>query len=267
MNILMIGDVFGRPGRQAVKRLLPELREREQIDFVIVNGENSAGGKGISPETAAELLAMGCDVITGGNHSFANRDVERIMNTEPRLLRPANYPEGQGIPGSGWGVYSSAAGFPVGVLNLIGRVHINHYDCPFRTAAGVIEDLRRQTPILVVDFHAEATSEKVAMGWYLDGRVSAVLGTHTHIPTADECLLPRGTAYITDVGMTGPYDSIIGVKKEIALSAMLKMTPHRFDPATEDVRLCAVVIGVDALTGRAQSIRRLSIPVAIPPSR
>lgn len=262
MNILMIGDVFGRPGRQAVKRLLPELREREEIDFVIVNGENAAGGKGLSPEVAAELFAAGCDVITGGNHSFANRDIERIMNTEPRLLRPANYPEGQGIAGSGWGVYDSAAGFPVGVLNLLGRVHINHYDCPFRTASSVLEDLRRQTPILVVDFHAEATSEKVAMGWYLDGRVSAVLGTHTHIPTADECLLPRGTAYITDVGMTGPYDSVIGVKKEIAMAAMIKMTPHRFDPATEDVRLCAVVVGVDALTGRAESIRRICLPFA-----
>jgi len=264
MRILFIGDVFGRPGRQAVKRLLPDLRQRESIDFVIVNGENAAGGKGITPSVVEELLAAGCDVITGGNHSFANREALQIADSEQRLLRPANFPDDPAIPGSGWGVFESPAGFFVGVVNLCGRVNIGHFDCPFRLAAQIVEDIRRQTPLIVVDFHAEATSEKVALGWHLDGRVTAVIGTHTHIPTADERVLPGGTAHITDVGMTGPFDSVIGTKKEIAIAAMMTLLRHRFEPATGDVRLCAVLIDADPLTGRATAIQRLMIPLEGP---
>ncbi len=262
MKILLIGDVFGRPGRKAVQAVLPELRSRESIDFVIVNGENAAGGKGMTPGVAQELFAAGCHVITGGNHSFANREILPIANSERRLLRPANYPDDPEIPGAGWGVFTSDAGFPVGVLNLCGRVGIGHFDCPFRTAMHLLHEIQKQTPVIVVDFHAEATSEKVAMGWYLDGKVSAVLGTHTHIMTADERVLPGGTAYITDVGMTGPYDSVIGVKKELALESMMTLMKNRFEPATGDVRLCAVLVEVDGMSGRATAIRRFMIPVA-----
>ncbi len=260
MNLLFIGDIFGRPGRQAVKRLLPALIEAEQVDFVVANGENAAGGKGLTAEIAAELFSAGVHVITGGNHTFANREIHHLLHTDPRVLRPANYPEGRDIPGAGSGLYESPAGFPVGVINLLGRVSLNHYDCPFRAADALAARLRRQTPVLLVDFHAEATSEKVGLGWFLDGRVTAVIGTHTHIQTADETILPGGTAYLTDSGMTGPYDSIIGVKKEIALAAMMTLMPQRFEPASGDVRLCGALIECDPLTGRALSIRRVNQP-------
>ncbi len=263
MRILFIGDIFGRPGRQAVKRLLPELRCTEEIDFVVANAENAAAGKGITPEIAEELFRAGCHVLTGGNHSFAQRTVFPLMSHEERLLRPANYPDFPEIPGSGWGVYSSEAGFPVAVINLVGRVGLNHYDCPFRAASALVAEARRQTPLILVDFHAEATSEKVAMGWHLDGKVTAVLGTHTHIPTADERVLPGGTAYITDAGMTGPYDSVIGVKKELAMAAMIQMMPQKFEPASGDVRMCGALVEADPASGRALSIRRIMLNLGV----
>ncbi len=264
MKVLFIGDVFGKSGRRAVRQVVRDLREREGIDFVICNAENAAGGKGVTPSVADDLFQAGCDVLTGGNHSFANRDVFRIADSEDRLLRPANFPDVHEVPGSGWGVFESAAGFPVGVLNLCGRVGIGHFDCPFRLSTQLLRDLHAKTRIVFVDFHAEATSEKVAMGWHLDGKVTAVLGTHTHIPTADERVLPGGTAYITDVGMTGPYDSVIGTKKELAIASMVTLLKHRFEPASGDVRLCAVLVELDPLKGRANSIRRLMIPIDSP---
>jgi metallophosphoesterase (TIGR00282 family) len=259
---MFIGDVFGRPGRQAVKRLLPDFRRREEIDFTIVNGENAAGGKGVTGSVVEELLGAGCDVITGGNHSFANREAFPIYDSNLRLIRPANFPDDPAIPGSGWGVYESPAGFPVGVLNLCGRVNIGHFDCPFRLSSQIVSQIRRETPLIFLDFHAEATSEKIAMGWHLDGKVTGVFGTHTHIATADERVLPGGTAYITDAGMTGPYDSVIGTKKELAIAAMTTQLKYRFEPASGDVRLCGVLVDADPLTGKATAIRRVMLPLA-----
>jgi len=211
MRILMIGDVIGRPGRRAVRALVPKLRQQNGIDLVVANGENAAGGIGLTPETARELLESGVDVITSGNHIWRNKAIFRDINGDQKLLRPANYP--RGTPGRGWTVLEKH-GVKVGVLNLLGRVFMEPLDCPFRTAQKEIPIIQKQTKIIIVDFHGEATSEKVAMGWHLNGMVSAVIGTHTHVQTADERVLDGGTAYITDAGMTGPFDSIIGMKKD-----------------------------------------------------
>src|SRR3989338_883612 len=209
MKILVIGDVVGNPGREAVRALVPQLRRRHYLYLVIANCENVAGGAGVAPKTAQELFGSGVDFLTSGQHIWRHKEIGPYLNQEPRLIRPANYPVG--APGSGSGVVSARDGTRVGILNLVGRVFLEtNTDCPFRIAQREVERLQRETPVILVDMHAEATSEKVAMGWYLDGKVSAVVGTHTHIQTADERVLPKGTAYLTDLGMTGPYDSVIG---------------------------------------------------------
>lgn len=228
--------------------------------MLIVNGENSAGGKGITAKIVQELLKLGVDVITGGNHSLHQKGSEDIHNDELRLLRPANYPPG--TPGHGMTIYNSAAGFPVAVINFCGRAFMAHFDDPFRTADDLVSEALETTPIVFVDFHAETTSEKVAMGWYLDGRASAVVGTHTHIQTADEAILPNGTAYITDAGMTGPYHSVIGANKEAVLGALTTLRPRRFDCAEPvDVRVCGLYVEVDPMNGRATKVERVRVNV------
>jgi metallophosphoesterase (TIGR00282 family) len=254
MRILFIGDVFGRPGRKAVERLLPSLREEYGPDLVIANAENAAAGNGITPDTAGELFAAGVEVLTGGNHTWDKAEGVPVIDSDPRVLRPINYPPG--TPGRGAAVVT-AAGRPVGVVNVMGRIFMQPYDCPFRATDAAIEALSAETSILFVDVHAEATSEKIGLGWYLDGRVTAVVGTHTHVQTADERILPRGTAYLTDVGMTGPHDSVIGVRKELALRRMTAQMPVRFQPAEGDIRLHAVLVEADPETGRARRIERI----------
>jgi 2',3'-cyclic-nucleotide 2'-phosphodiesterase len=261
VRILFIGDIFGRPGRHIVRERLRELVDRYGVDLVVANGENAAGGFGITPQLAEELLELGIEVITTGNHVWDKREIMDYFETANgggparRVLRPANYPAG--LPG--WGVYEgrTGTGVPYAIINLQGRVFMTNNDDPFRAADQLLE--RIQAKVIVLDFHAEATSEKVAMGWYLDGRVTAVLGTHTHVPTADERILPQGTAYLTDVGMTGPYDSVIGVQKEQIIARFLKNLPMRFEAATGNVKLCGVVIDCDPATGRANSIERVTL--------
>jgi metallophosphoesterase (TIGR00282 family) len=259
MRILFIGDIVGKAGRKAIDGVLERAISDYGIEFTIANGENAAGGMGITPVIAIEILDQGVDVLTSGNHIWAKKEIIPFLNEESRILRPANYPEG--VPGKGTGVYESSSGQKVGVLTQEGRVFMRHLDCPFRVGERKIEILRSETNILVVDFHAEATSEKVAMGWFLNGKVSAVLGTHTHIQTSDEKILSEGTAYITDVGMTGPLDSVIGIRKEIALERLLTQVPWKFDVATEKIELQGVVIEIDSKTGKSQNIQRIKVPL------
>ncbi|MBE7558096.1 TIGR00282 family metallophosphoesterase [bacterium] len=260
MRILFVGDVIGKPGRRAVAALLPDLRRQEAVDFVIANGENLAGGRGINIDSAQQLFNAGVDCITLGNHIYDNNEVFNLLLEEPRVVRSANLPPD--APGKRWQTYAVPGQPPVTVVQLDGRVFMRPTDCPFRTMDAILAQLPTETGALVVDIHAEATSEKVALGWYLDGRVTALVGTHTHVPTADERVLPRGTAYITDVGMTGPFDSIIGVQKEIVLHKFL----HGYGPYNEvakgDVRFCAVLITTDEAGRSATGIRRFQIPVA-----
>jgi metallophosphoesterase (TIGR00282 family) len=256
MKLLFIGDIFGRPGRDLVRNGLDALIAAHQIDLVIVNGENAAGGNGITREIGDSLFAQGVDVITSGNHVWDKKEALDYINVEPRLVRPANYPD---APGRGTFVARTAAGRSVGVLNLMGRVHMGNLDDPFRAADREVAALAERTKIIFVDFHAEATSEKIAMGWYLDGRVTAVVGTHTHVQTADDRVLPGGTAYLTDVGMTGPHDGVIGVEKAPVLQRFLTGMPVRFEAASGDPRLHAVVIVADDASGRALGIQRLSL--------
>ena len=255
MNVLFVGDIFGRPGRAAIRQRLPELLSRYQIEFTIANGENAAGGLGITPSVAEDLLSSGVDVLTTGNHVWRHREYLEFAESERRVVRPANFPPG--APGRGAEVYVTPHSGPVGVLNLVGRVFMEPLDCPFRAADRGIESLRGKTNVIVVDIHAEASSEKVALGWYLDGRVGAVIGTHTHVQTADERLLPNGTAYITDVGMTGPRDSVIGMRQEPVIERFLTGMPSRFEVATGPTILSGVVVAIDAETGRARSIERV----------
>jgi len=257
MNVLMIGDVFGESGRAAVARLLPGLRREHAADLVVANVENAAGGFGVTPAFARAFLDQGVDVMTSGNHIWDKREIVEYIAKENLLLRPANYPAG--TPGVGW-VTVKAGPHRVAVLNLMGRVFMNPIDCPFRTADAVLPELRRETSIILVDMHAEATSESVAMGWYLDGRVSAVVGTHRHVQTADERVLPGGTAYITDLGLTGPTDGVIGVDRETIIQRFLTQMPTRFEPAKGPAALHGVVITVDPESGRASAIRRVQVP-------
>jgi metallophosphoesterase (TIGR00282 family) len=257
MKILFIGDIFGRPGRELVRHGLDPLVRLTGADFVIANVENAAGGFGITREVGEGIAGYGVDVMTSGNHVWDKKEAIDYVGAEPRLLRPANYPPG--VPGRGAYVARTATGRPVGVLNLMGRVFMLAIDNPFAVALREVERLREQCRIIVVDFHAEATSEKIAMGWHLDGQVTAVVGTHTHVQTADERVLPNGTAYITDVGMTGPYDSIIGTEKEAALVRFRTGLPSRFEPATGNPKLHAVVITADEATGKATAIERISL--------
>jgi len=251
VRFLMIGDIVGKPGRKAIKDSVVSLRSELNIDFVIANGENAAGGNGITKEIADELFGQGIDVLTMGNHVWDKKEIFDFIGNENRIVRPANYPEG--TPGQGVRVFSTAKG-KVAVISLSGRIFMSELDCPFRKADQIIKDVQKETNTIIVDFHAEATSEKVALGWYLDGRVSAVCGTHTHIQTADERVLPEGTAYITDLGMTGPRDSVIGVKKEIIIGKFLTQLPAKFDVAGGGYQLNAVVIEVEEETGKALDI-------------
>jgi len=253
MNVLFIGDIVGRPGREVVKFLLPGLKKEFALDLVIANTENAAGGSGITPGVAVELAGFGIDAFTSGDHIFKKRDVLSIINEEPRLLRPANFPSTS--PGRGAGEFKTKDGRDVLLINIIGRVFMEPRECPFRVVKEEIDKARSK--VIIVDFHAEATSEKVAMGWYLDGLASAVLGTHTHIQTADDKILPKGTAYITDVGMTGPQHSVIGRKVEDVIARFITQVERRFEVASEDIQLQGVVLDIDESTGKARSITRL----------
>jgi metallophosphoesterase (TIGR00282 family) len=256
MRILFIGDIFGRPGRELVRRGLNGIIAHHAADLVVANAENAAAGFGITREIGDELLQLGVDVMTSGNHIWDKKEALDYIGTEPRLLRPSNYPDG--VPGRGSFVARDRKGRSVGILNLMGRVFMLNIDDPFAGALHEIEELRKRARVIFVDFHAEATSEKIAMGWHLDGRVTAMIGTHTHVQTADERILPKGTAYLTDVGMTGPHDSIIGVEIEAALGRFLTALPARFETASGNPRLNAVVVEADDETGRAVDIERLS---------
>jgi metallophosphoesterase (TIGR00282 family) len=256
VRILFIGDIVGKPGRDLVRRGVGPLIEHHQIDLVVANAENAAAGSGITRELGDQILASGVDVMTSGNHIWSKREAIDYIGTEPRLLRPANFPAG--VPGNGSYLARSADGRTAGVINVMGRVFMQQLDDPFAVVMREIDALRARAKVILVDFHAEATSEKAAMGWYLDGKVTAVVGTHTHVQTADERILPKGTAFLTDVGMTGPHDSIIGVEVEPALSRFLNGMPSRFEPATANPRLNAVVVEADEKTGRAAEIERLS---------
>ncbi len=254
MRILIVGDVVGRPGRSAFRQLGRDLARAHRADFVIVNCENAAGGFGVTPEIAEELFEDGAHCLTSGNHIWKHRSIYGYMEGERRLLRPANFPEG--APGHGWGLYESPAG-PVAVINLMGRIGMEPLECPFRTFDQVYAEARLFTERIVVDFHAECTSEKIAMGYYLDGRASVVFGTHTHVQTADERVLAGGTGYITDVGMTGPEDTVIGISKEIVIERFLTRLPARFEVPDRPALLCGIVAELDPVTGRALSVRRV----------
>lgn len=257
MNILFVGDVVGRPGRRILRQRLGEIISSQSIDFTIINVENAAGGHGITPAIGDEILDLGADVMTSGNHIWDKKEVLGYIGQQSRLLRPGNYPPG--TPGGFSVVAPSGCGVPVAVINLQGRVFMPMTDCPFRLAESQIPLLKKQATVIVVDFHAEATSEKIAFGWFLDGEVSAVLGTHTHVPTADARVLPGGTAYISDVGMTGPTDSVIGMKVEPSLKRFLTARRQRFEVAKGPCVFSSVVLDIDEESGKAISIRRLDL--------
>lgn len=255
MKVLFIGDIVGKPGRKAVKDGLPGIISKLKIDFVIANAENAAAGFGITKSIGEELLSLGIDVMTSGNHIWDKKEAVSYIPKENRLLRPANYPEG--VAGSGSIVIKTSSGEKIAVLNLSGRVFMPALDCPFQTAKRELPELKKQTNVIIVDFHAEATSEKSAIGWFLDGEVSAIVGTHTHVQTADEKILPKGTAFITDVGMTGPVDSVIGVEKEQIINKFLTQIPVRFETAKGEAMLSCVLLDINSKTGLANSIQRL----------
>jgi metallophosphoesterase (TIGR00282 family) len=256
-RILFIGDIVDKPGRELVRRGVAPLVARHRIDLVIANGENAAAGFGITPDLADDLFSYGVHVITGGNHSWDKKEIYAYIGSHPRLLRPANFPAG--TPGLGRVVATADNGVPVAVINAMGRVFMQQIDDPFSRVLSEIDAVGQQARIVFVDFHAEATSEKVAMGWHLDGRVAAVVGTHTHVATADARLLLDGTAYITDVGMTGPHDSVIGVERRAVIQRFLTGLPQRFETARDNPRLNAVIVDADEATGRATAIEHLSL--------
>lgn len=255
MNLLFVGDIFASSGRRFVAESLPAIIASEDIHLTVANAENAAGGFGLTPTVAEELFAMGLDVLTSGNHIWDKKEVLGYLDRQPRLLRPANYPPG--LPGRGVYVGRARDGSEVAVINLQGRTHMPAIDCPFRKADEILASLGPAVKIRVVDFHAELTSEKMTMGWYLDGRVSAVIGTHTHVATADLRILPGGTAYQTDAGMTGPYDSVIGIDKEIVLRRFLSSTPVRMEPARGKVELHGLIVQADNASGKAVAVRRV----------
>jgi len=257
VKLLFIGDIIGKPGREALSRELHRIVDRHLVDLVIANGENAAGGFGLTAETAQDLFKCGIQVLTSGNHIWDKKDALEYIKREERIVRPANYPEG--TPGRGTALVRTPGGIKIGILNLEGRVFMNNLDCPFRCADREIAKLKEETPIIFVDFHAEATSEKISLGWYLDGRVSAVIGTHTHVQTADERILTAGTAFMTDAGMTGSFDSVIGVRKEEAIQKFVTQLPAKFEVAKKDIRINAVVIEVDEKSGLASNIERINV--------
>ncbi|MBU4334810.1 MAG: TIGR00282 family metallophosphoesterase [Candidatus Omnitrophica bacterium] len=256
MNILCLGDIVGKPGRQAVEELLPALKEEHSIDLVLANAENAAGGSGLTSRIAKQLFNMGCDVISLGDHVWDQKELEEYLKDSDKVIRPANFPDD--VPGKGWCIVKTASGQKVGIINVLGRVFMRYsLNCPFRTVEALVTEIKKETNIIVVDLHAEATSEKVAMGHFVNGSVSAVVGTHTHIQTADETILSKGTAYITDLGMVGPYDSVIGQDKERIIERFIKCMPIKFQVAENDVKLCGVVINIDESTGLAKNIVRI----------
>lgn len=262
MRLLFLGDVVGRPGRRALAAVLPRLRREAEVDFVVANGENASNGKGINPRAAEELRDAGVDVLTSGNHIWQRREIVPYMQENRRLLRPLNY--APDVPGSGWTVRPSrGGGVAVGVINLIGRTFMPPAACPFLAVEGLLPELRRETPVILVDMHGEATSEKVGMGRFLAGRVSAVIGSHTHVQTADEAILPGGTAYLTDAGMCGPEESVLGVRTDQVLYRFRTQMPVRFDVAAGPVLVQGALIDVDADTGRATAIARVRERVAL----
>ena len=258
MKILFVGDVYGKPGRRAAAYWIPRLIEQRAVDFCIVNGENAAGGFGITEKIGQKFHNYGADAITMGDHVWDQKDSVAYIQKGDRILRAANFPNA--VKGIGAAVFQTRNGASVGVVSLMGRTYMKaSLGCPFRTGVATAAKLRAKTPIVLVDFHAEATSEKIAFGHFIDGKVSAVLGTHTHVQTADEGILPHGTAYITDVGMTGPHDSVIGSKKGPAIFRFMNQMPVRFTPATGDIKFCGVLLDIDERTGRAQHIERLRL--------
>lgn len=258
VGILFIGDIVGHIGLNFVKRFLPSFIEKYEADCVVVNGENIVNGKGLSVKEADELFALGTHIITTGNHIWENWQARPLMTANPMVLRPQNYPLGN--PGKGYAIAEISHGRKVGVLQIQGRTYMQSIDCPFRTADSVLPKISAQTNIVLVDFHADASAEKMAMGWHLDGKVSAVLGTHTHTQTADARILPNGTAFISDVGMTGPYDSVLGMNKEIALKRFILQTAHKYEPAENEVKMCGAFVRVDEQTGKAISIEPFIFP-------
>jgi len=248
----MVGDVVGRPGRRAVAALLPELRRKHEVDVVVANGENAAGGVGLTVDTAQELFKSGVDFITSGNHIWHHKEILAYMEAEPCVLRPLNMPPG--VPGRGYVVKEGTM-----VVNLLGRVFMGHFDCPFRAMDHLLEEVSPRPRVILVDFHGEATAEKIALGWYLDGRVSAVLGTHTHVGTVDTRVLPRGTAFVSDVGMVGAADSVIGDDKDSVIDRFLTLMPHRLSVGKGNAVFNSVLVDVDADSGKATSIRRLDL--------
>ena len=256
IKILAIGDVVGKPGREACRKIIPKLREKFDLDFVVANGENLAGGSGVTKDTVQELLNAGVDVATTGDHIFKKKETKEVLEAHMDvLLRPLNYP--QGVPGQGFTVITTNKGINIAVVNLMGRVFMQAVDCPFKAIDAVLNGIKKRANVVLVDIHAEATSEKVAMSWYLDGRVSAVFGTHTHIQTADETVLPKGTAFISDLGMTGPYKSVLGRKIDQVIEKFLTQMPVRMEVAEEDVRLSGVLIEIDSESGKANTIERV----------
>lgn len=259
MNILYIGDIVGKPGKLALETSLQKLRDQYDINLCIGNGENASGGFGITPEIADELFGLGIDVITSGNHIYDKKEIIPTLDRSSNILRPANYPTE--APGKGSCFIKANNGQMVGVLNLIGRVFMDTADCPFKKADTEVSKLKAKTPIIFVDMHAEVTSEKSAMGWYLDGRATAVIGSHTHVQTADERILPNGTAYLSDAGMTGPKNSVIGIKTENAISKFISKFPRRFETATGETQLRAAVVNLDPQSGKAKGIERIQLDV------
>lgn len=257
LRVLFIGDIVGEPGRNAVKALLPDLVKDNLVDFVVANCENAAAGKGITPKITEYLLNTGINVLTSGNHIWDRQEIIPYIETQPLLLRPANYPKG--TPGKGHGIFETKMGYRIGVVNLCGKLFMDSYEHPFLTALDLVNELSKHTRMIIVDFHAEATSEKIAMGWYLDGKVSAIIGTHTHVQTADERVLPQGSSYITDVGMTGSMDSVIGMDKERAIKRLLTLIPIRLEPATDNVCLNGVLVDLDKDSGKSFGIKRIVV--------
>lgn len=257
-NILFIGDIVGLPGLELVETILKNYLQKYDVDLCVVNGENLVDGKGINEDAARRVFAAGAHVITGGNHLWDNWNTRKVLAANRNVLRPANYPSEN--PGNGFVIIDLGDKGKAGVLNLQGRVYMQTIDCPFKKADWAVEKMREQTNIIFTDFHAEATAEKVALGWHLDGRVTALVGTHTHIQTADARILPRGTAYITDVGMTGPYDSVIGLKKDIALKRFIHQTPYKYEMGSNDVRIAGVYVQADRDSGKAVRIESFMFP-------
>lgn len=251
----MVGDVVGKPGRKALSVLLPELRQKHNIDIIIANGENASGGIGLTPETAQELFKLGVDIITSGNHIWHHKEIVPYLETEPRVLRPLNMPPG--VPGRGYLITERAM-----VVNLMGRVFVGHFDCPFRAMDNLLDEVNPRPPVIIVDFHGEATAEKIALGWYLDGRVSAVLGTHTHVGTIDARILPKGTAFVSDVGMVGASHSVIGDDIDSVIQRFLTMMPHRLSVGKGNPVFNSVLVEVDESSGKALSISRLDLELS-----